>query len=96
MEPITLYSTPSCPYAQRTRLLLHEKGLPFELVAVDINQTPEWFLKLSPTGKVPLLRHGEDLVWESAAINEYLEERHPEPPLLPATPLARARVRIAV
>jgi len=93
---IALYSAPSCPYAQRTRLLLHEKGLDFELVEVNLKQTPDWFLELSPTGKVPLLLHGEEMVWESAAINEYLEECHPEPALMPSSPLQRARVRIAV
>ncbi len=96
MTDITLYSAPSCPYAQRTRLVLHEKGLEFEAVAIDLKQTPDWYLALSPTGKVPLLQHGTDRVWESSAINEYLEECHPEPPLMPSTPLLRARVRIAV
>ncbi len=96
MTDITLYSTPSCPYAQRTRLVLHEKGLDFEVVAIDLKQTPDWYLELSPTGKVPLLRHGDDTVWESSAINEYLEECHPVPALMPTAPLQRARVRIAV
>jgi glutathione S-transferase len=96
LATITLYSAPSCPYAQRTRLALHEKNLEFELVEIDLKQTPDWFLDLSPTGKVPLLLHDDDRVWESSAINEYLEERHPEPALMPTTPLARARVRIEV
>ena len=96
MPEITLYSAPSCPYAQRTRLLLHEKGLAYTQVDIDLKQTPDWYLAISPTGKVPLLRHGDDTVWESAAINEYLEETHPEPPLMPPSPLDRARVRIAV
>ncbi len=96
MSDITLYSAPSCPYAQRTRLVLHEKGLDFELVEIDLKQTPDWYLALSPTGKVPLLLHGEEKVWESSAINEYLDECHPEPPLMPGTPLLRARARIAV
>lgn len=96
MTTITLYSAPSCPYAQRTRLVLHEKGLDFERVEIDLKQTPDWYLELSPTGKVPLLQHGNDKVWESSAINEYLEECHPQPPLMPATPILRARARIAV
>lgn len=96
MADITLYSAPSCPYAQRTRLVLHEKGLAFERVEIDLKQTPDWYLELSPTGKVPLLQHGSDKVWESSAINEYLDECYPTPPLMPATPLLRARARIAV
>jgi glutathione S-transferase len=96
LADITLYSAPSCPYAQRTRIVLHEKGLEFERVEIDLKQTPDWYLELSPTGKVPLLLHGGERIWESSAINEYLEECHPDPALMPATPLRRARTRIAV
>lgn len=91
-----LYSTPSCPFAQRTRLMLAVKGIDYQLVTVDIRDTPDWFLALSPYGKVPLLLHGDDTVWESAVINEYLEERFPEPPLMPGSPIQRALVRIWV
>ncbi len=93
MSEVTLYSAQVCPFAQRTRLGLMEKGVPFELVEVDLEDTPPWFLDISPYGKVPVLQRGEDRVWESAIINEYLEEVYPEPALLPAEPGRRAHAR---
>lgn len=91
---ITLYSTQACPYALRTRLALHEKGLAFEHVEIDLkNKTPA-FRAVSRYGKVPALIDGEAEIYESAIINEYLDERYPEPPLMPANPGERAYARI--
>jgi len=94
MASMTLYSARSCPFAQRTRLVLHEKGLDCDLVEIDLKQTPDWFLEISPYGKVPLLLHDGERIWESTVINEYLEELFPEPPLLPAHAARRALARI--
>lgn len=91
---ITLYSTQACPYALRTRLALHEKGLPFEHVEIDLKNKPPSFLAVSRYGKVPALIDGDAEIYESAIINEYLDERYPDPPLLPATPSQRAYARI--
>lgn len=96
MAEIKLYSTKTCPFAQRTRLGLTEKGLDFSLTEIDLKNTPDWFSKISPYGKVPVLEHGGDRVWESAIINEYLEESYPEPPLLPRSPGRRAYARFWV
>lgn len=93
MAELTLYSANVCPFAQRTRLMLLEKGIDFELVEIDLEKKPDWFQDISPYGKVPVLKHGEDLVWESAIINEYLEELFPDPPLLPEKPGLRAWAR---
>ncbi len=93
MAEIKLYSAKTCPYAQRTRLGLIEKGLDYSLTEIDLKNTPEWFYEVSPYGKVPVLEHGGDQVWESAIINEYLEECYPEPPLLPSAPGRRAYAR---
>ncbi|MDQ2694410.1 MAG: glutathione S-transferase family protein [Pseudomonadota bacterium] len=93
MSDITLYSAQVCPFAQRTRLGLLEKGVDFRLVEIDLDSPPEWFDRISPYGKVPVLQRGDDLVWESAIINEYLEEVHPQPPLLPKEPGRRAYAR---
>lgn len=89
-----LYSAQACPFAQRTRLVLITKGLDFETTEIDLKHTPDWFLRLSPYGKVPLLISGEDRIWESAIINEYLEDRFPRPPSLPRSPGGRALARI--
>ena len=93
MSDITLYSARTCPFAQRTRLMLSEKGIDFELIEIDLKNTPAWFQDISPYGKVPTLKQGEDLVWESAIINEYLEEVYPRPSLFPTQASLRAYAR---
>jgi glutathione S-transferase len=94
MAEIELFSYEACPYAQRTRMALIEKDLPFSLTEVDLYNKPDWFKQLSPYGKVPLLRHNGEIVYESRIINEYLEDAFPQRPLMPKTPIARAKARI--
>jgi glutathione S-transferase len=90
---IRLYSTTYCPYAWTVRIVLHEKGVVFDVFEVDLKHKQEEFLRLSPTAKVPLLCDGATRIWESTVINEYIEEKHPEPNLLGRTPEERAAVR---
>ena len=94
MSEIELFSYEACPYAQRTRMMLIEKGLDFSLTEVDLYNKPDWWKELSPHGKVPLIRHNGDIVYESRIINEYLEDVFPEPALLPKGPMRRAKARI--
>ncbi|MEO8443740.1 MAG: glutathione S-transferase family protein [Gammaproteobacteria bacterium] len=94
MTTIELYSFEACPYAQRTRMTLLEKGLDFVLTEIDLFNRPAWFSDISPYGKVPVLRHGGATIHESAIINQYLDEVFPEPPLLPASAAQRAQARI--
>lgn len=89
---LTLVSHHLCPYVQRAAIALAEKGVPFERVWIDLADKPDWFRRISPTGKVPLLLVGETAIFESAVICEYLEETQPHP-LHPADPLERARDR---
>jgi len=94
---LRLISFPLCPYVQRAAIVLAEKGVPFERVDIDLSNKPDWFLKLSPLGKVPVLVvTGEDgreeVLFESAVIAEYLDEVL-EPKLLPSDPLEKARHR---
>jgi glutathione S-transferase len=84
MAEIKLYSAVVCPYAHRTRLVLQEKGIDFDLIEIDLQNRPEGFTKVSPYGKVPAITHNDERVWESAIINEYLDEVFPNPPLLPS------------
>ena len=81
----------------RVRIALALKGLAFEHVPVHLRRGEQWrppFAELSATRLVPLLRDGPGVtLTQSLAIVEYLEETHPLPPLLPADPLGRARVR---
>jgi glutathione S-transferase len=94
MSQVELYSYDACPFAQRTRMVLNEKGIDYQLHEVDVYDKPAGWEQISPYGKVPLLRHAGGTVYESAIINEYLDEAFPEPPLMPAGPLARAQARI--
>lgn len=93
---LKLYDYPESPYCQKTRIVLAEKDLSFEIVPVDLKageqKRPE-FLKLNPFGKVPVLIDDEMIVYDSTIINEYLEDEYPHPPLLPSDSSARARVR---
>ena len=91
---VRLYSAKICPFAQRSRMALLEKGLDFELIEVDLDNKSAEFLAVSPYGRVPALIDGDDQVYESGVINEYLEEVYPEPHLMPAEPGLRAQVRL--
>ena len=91
-EKLTLISHHLCPYVQRAAIALAEKGVPFERINIDLADKPDWFLELSPLGKVPVLKVGDRVIFESAVILEYLEETQPNP-LHPADPLARAEHR---
>ena len=91
---LELFSARVCPYAHRTRLVLAEKGLDFELTEIDFKNKPERFLKVSLYGKVPAIVHDGVEVFESAIVNEYLDEVFPAPPLMPADPGRRALARI--
>lgn len=91
---VQIYSASVCPFAHRTRLTLLEKGIDFELTEIDLNNKPEWFWQVSPYGKVPVIKHNNYRIWESAIINEYLDEAFPEPPLMPKKTGDRAMARI--
>ena len=89
---LTLVSFDLCPYVQRAAIALAEKGVPFERRTVDLADKPDWFKAMSPLGKVPLLQVGDQVLFESAVIVEYLEETQSRP-LHPGDPLERARHR---
>jgi glutathione S-transferase len=94
MHTLHLYSYQACPFARRTRMALSEKGLAYELTEIDISNKPANFAAISPYGKVPVLLHADGRIYESAIINEYLDESFPAPALMPADPLQRAEARI--
>jgi maleylpyruvate isomerase len=84
--------------AFRTRIALNLKGIAYDQAAIDMraptsaHRKPE-FLAINPQGLVPALEHDGSTIAQSLAIIEYLDETHPNPPLLPAAPVDRARVR---
>ena len=94
MSDIQLYSAKSCPFAQRTRLVLLEKAIAYEEIEIDLDNKPQWFQTVSPYSKVSALKRGGEIVYESAVINEYLDEIFPEPSLMPREPGRRAAARI--
>ena len=92
---LKLYEHPLSPYAQKVKLALYEKGIPFEAAMPNLFGDPESdFLGSSPRREVPSLIDGDFTVFDSTVILEYIEERWPEPKLLPAAPAERAHVRM--
>jgi glutathione S-transferase len=88
-----LCSFKTCPWVQRAAIVLRAKNIEYDLTYIDRDNRPDWFLKISPHAKVPVLRIGDnDALFESNAICEYLDETV-KPQLHPADPIARARNR---
>src|ERR671934_1703323 len=93
---LTLYDAPRCPYCARVRILLAEKDVEYEPVVVDLDDRPAWIYEKNPLGRVPVLEEDTFVLPESAVINEFLEERYPEPALWPADAAERALGRLLV
>jgi glutathione S-transferase len=93
---ITLYDADRCPYCARVRIALAEKGIEYETVEVDLDDRPAWIYEKNPLGRVPVLEEDTFVLAESAVIDEYLDDRYPEPPLWPADPAERALGRMLV
>jgi glutathione S-transferase len=96
---IKLYDFLPCPFGQKVRVILAEKGLSYELVEIDLSQGEQRrpdFLRLNPFGRVPVLVDEDSTIYDSTIIGEYLEDEYPEPPLLPPVGASalRARARI--
>jgi glutathione S-transferase len=89
---LRLVSHKLCPYVQRAVIALTEKGVAFERIDIDLADKPDWFVKVSPLGKTPVLLVGDHAIFESAVILEYLEETQANP-LHPADALHRAEHR---
>ncbi len=92
MAALHLISFDICPFVQRSTIALEEKGVEYELTFIDLADKPDWFLAISPRGKVPLLKVDDAVLFESTAILEYLDETV-EPRLHDADPIVRARDR---
>ena len=91
---MVLYSGTNCPFSQRCRLVLFEKGMDFEIRDVDLFNKPEDISVMNPYGQVPILVERDLILYESNIINEYIDERFPHPQLMPPDPVARARARL--
>ncbi len=91
---MVLYSGTTCPFSQRCRLVLFEKGMDFEIRDVDLFNKPEDISVMNPYAQVPILVERDLILYESNIINEYIDERFPHPQLMPADPVMRARARL--
>ena len=97
--PIKLYDAVPSSNSDRVKFVLNEKGLAYERVTLDLSKKeqkrPE-FLKLNPYGKVPVIDDDGKVLFESCIINEYLDEKYSNPPLMPKDPYLRGRGRVLV
>jgi len=91
---MVLYSGTTCPFSQRCRFVLFEKGMDFEIRDIDLYNKPEDIAVMNPYGQVPILVERDLVLYESNIINEYIDERFPHPQLMPADPVMRARTRL--
>lgn len=91
---MTLYSGTTCPFSQRCRIVLFEKGMDFQVIDVDLQNKAEDLAAINPYNQVPVLVERELVLFESNIINEYIDERFPHPQLMPADPVMRARARL--
>src|SRR5215475_353144 len=94
---LALYHNDMSSCAQKVRLVLAEKNLDWENGHLDLRageHQQDWYIKLNPRAVVPTLIDGDIVVPESNVINEYLDERFPDPPLKPADPFGRAKMRL--
>lgn len=92
MSKPKLISFKVCPFVQRSVILLKEKGVEYDIEFIDVYNPPEWFLEISPMGKVPVMQVEGTVLFESAVINEYIDEVYP-PQVHPSDPLIKAKNR---
>lgn len=94
MQSIVLHSYRRCPFAIRVRMTLEEKNIPYTVIEENLASLSSELLNLHPEGRVPLLIHNQQVIYESSIITEYLEDAFPNPPLMPKDPAHRALVRL--
>jgi len=92
MQKIELISFKLCPFVQRSVITLKQKQIEFDITYIDLAQPPQWFFDISPLGKVPVLKAENEVIFESAVINEYIDETTP-PSLHPQSALEKAKHR---
>ena len=90
---MNLYSGTTDPFSHRCRIVLYEKGMDFQVIDVDLFSKPEDIAIINPYNRVPVLVDRDLVLYESNIINEYIDERFPNPQLMPPDPIMRARAR---
>lgn len=88
---LTVYGAALSPFVRKVRVALREKGLAYEHVHIDPAKKPDYFLKLSPLGRIPVLKDGEQILADSGVICTYLDAKHPQTCLRPTDPIELAK-----
>jgi glutathione S-transferase len=90
----TLYRAITCNFCHRSEIAFAVKGVDIDTVDIDLVDRPDWYMTKSSRGSVPLLEWGDLAIHPSNVINEWIDERWPDPPLFPADPTQRAAARM--
>jgi stringent starvation protein A len=93
---IVLYSSATDPFSHRSRFVLFEKGMDFEIKDVDMYNKPDEISQMNQYGEVPILLERDLILYEANIINEYIDERFPHPQLMPVDPINRSKVRLGL
>ncbi len=91
-----LFSGNTCIRSHQVRFVLREKGITTDIQNVDGKKVPEDLISLNPYASIPTLTDRELVIYDSGVIIEYLDERYPHPPLMPVSPVDRAKIRLAL
>src|SRR4030067_1196428 len=91
---MNLYSGTTCPFSQRCRIVLYEKGMDFQIIDVDVYNLPEDIAVMNPYNRLPVLVERDLVLYESNIINENIDTRFPHPQLMPPAPVLRGRARL--
>ena len=91
-----LFSGNTCIRSHQVRFVLREKGITTDIQNIDGKKVPEDLIALNPYASIPTLTDRELVIYDSGVIIEYLDERYPHPPLMPVSPVDRAKVRLAL
>ena len=91
-----LFSGNTCIRSHQVRFVLREKGITTDIQNVDGKKVPEDLIALNPYASIPTLTDRELVIYDSSVIIEYLDERYPHPPLMPVSPVDRAKTRLVL
>ncbi|EDV19204.1 uncharacterized protein TRIADDRAFT_16556, partial [Trichoplax adhaerens] len=91
-----LYTSRFDPYSAGIRFVLGAKGIDYEYAYVDVHNKPEWYKEVNPTGHIPCLETGDEVVSETSVIYDYLEDRYPQVKTQPTDPYKKAQDKIFV
>lgn len=93
LQPV-LWGNNLCPYVQRARIVLAMAGKEYAFKLIDLHKKPKEFNEVSPYGKIPVMQVEEGTIWESAAINQYVDEKWANSKIMGTDPYKRAMHRV--